>query len=230
MAAPQAPSPPSLFGGSDDSRGDTFLILQWGNVAGAATYDVQLTFGAPPQSDVRRSVNSGDRIGELVPNRLYAIEVRAVDALGISSQWSGTLLTATRLPQTSPPFAVRMPDDIPISIGWTIDITGIDRPGTLRVDIGKVFGPASMTPISAPSGPFPIEPHVVGLEDDLSVQFYAIRLVDDGTALPGGAVNSSYWSSRTPPVRGQSGGLLRPEFIDPLAPVLALRRSYGTRR
>jgi hypothetical protein len=227
---PHTPNSPSLFEGSDDSRGDTFLILEWGNVHGAATYDVQLTFGVPPQSDIRTSVKAGDRIVGLVPNRAYVIAVRAVDTGGTVSPWSPPLLTATRPPQTLPPFAVRMPDEIPISIGWTIDITGIDRPGTLRVDVGTVFGPASTTPISAVGGPYPVEPHVVSLPDDVGVQFYALRLLDDGSALPGGVINSSYWSSRTPPIRGQSGGSLRPEFGDPLSPWLALRRSYGTRR
>jgi hypothetical protein len=227
---PPTPNAPGLYGGSDDSRGDTFLILDWGSVTGALSYDVQLYFGNPPQSAVAASVKPGDRISGLVANRAYAASLRAVSAAGDASPWSSPFMTATKPSQPLPPSAVRMPDAIAITVGWIVDVSQMDRPATLRVDVGRIYGPASMTPISVVGGPFPVGPQPIGLQDDLAAQFYAIRLIDDGTALPGGVVNKSYWSTATAPLRGQSGGLLRPELADPLTPALALRRSYGTRR
>jgi hypothetical protein len=227
---PPTPAPPFLFGGSDDSRGDTFLILDWGPAAGAASYDLQLIYGSPAQSDIRVSVQAGGQIGALMPNRIYAAAIRAVAGPGVASAWSPSLMTATKPPLTLPPTAVRMPDDIAMTIGWTVDLAGVDRPGVLRVDVGAVYGPASMTPISQPPGPFPAASQAVALVDDATIQFYAIRLVDDGSALPGGVVNASYWSSRSAPLRGQTSGLPLPgPGDDPLSRALSLRRLYGRR-
>lgn len=227
---PPTPAAPYLFGGSDDLRGDTFLILDWGPVAGAASYDLQLIYGSPAQSDVRVSVQAGGQIGALTPNRIYAAAIRAVAGPGVASAWSPSLTTATKPPLTLPPTAIRMPDDLAMTVGWTIDLAGVDRSGVLRVDVGAVYGPASMTPISQPPGPFPAAPQPVALADDPTIQFYAIRLVDDGSALPGGVVNASYWSPRAAPLRGQTGGLLSPSASDDrLNQALALRRLYGRR-
>jgi hypothetical protein len=226
MTAPAKPAPPYLSGSDDSARGDTSVFLSWVAVSGATTYDLQFVFGSPPQSTIVPLAVSGNAVPGLTPNRIYAISLRAGNAAGQTSPWSDSLVTATRPSQPLPPYAVRMPGSIAMSIGWTVDLSGMDRPGTLRVDIGEIFGSSSMTPISTGS-PVPIQPQPVGLPDDVTVQFYAIRLIDDGSALPGGVINESLWSAPTAPMRGELGTVVPPGMEDPLAAVRSLRRSYG---
>lgn len=191
---PATPSVPFLMGVDDVARGVDFLLVDWHPVDEAELYDVSFAWSSG--EEIRPDLTTGGRFSALLPNRNYAIRVRARNTIG-SSEWSAPLQTCTRLPIPSPPSTSTSMIQTNIDLFWALILSGVDHTDPIYTQLGRVEADNTIDVIGQS---LPLQGHYTDMTPAYA-NYYMLRLISVKTVLPTG-LNISAWSNTVLVIKG----------------------------